>query len=184
MHDRLAADAATVFGRGLPDAVGSSNVRGMRWISALIISATLSLRSFAADVEFVRVWPQWRSAESFERIGEYFGRAEQSGREVIARSQPAQRAGLYFLVRVNSAKALPAAKFVVDVIRPDSPEPKTFTFPVSLPGRSAVFQLGLTGSDWPDGRDVHPVAWRVSVVDEAGHPVATEQSFLWATPRR
>jgi len=27
----------------------------------------------AGDVEFVRVWPGWRDAESFDRIGEFFG---------------------------------------------------------------------------------------------------------------
>lgn len=169
---------------GLRGATGSSNVRDMRWFSALILSAALSLRAFAADVEFVRVWPQWRSAESFERISEYFGGKEESGREIIARSQPAERAGLYFLVRVRSGNSVPAAKFVIEVVRPDSPDPKTYTFPVSVAGKSMVYQLGLTGNDWPDGPDIHPVAWKVTLVDEAGRALATEHSFLWADPRR
>jgi hypothetical protein len=33
----------------------------------------LALRG--AEVEFARVWPQWRDAESFDRISEYSGGA-------------------------------------------------------------------------------------------------------------
>jgi hypothetical protein len=40
----------------------------------------------------------------------------------------------------------------------------------------------LTGADWPGGRNVHPVAWRVSLVDAKGATLAAQQSFLWAMP--
>jgi hypothetical protein len=136
----------------------------------------------AAEVELVRVWPQWRGAEAFDRIGEYFGRAENDGREMVVRTHAEERAGMYFLVRVKSADPLPGAKFVLEILRPDAPDPKTFTFPVSLPAKGKVLELGLTDGDWPGGRDTHPVAWKLTLMDAAGRNVATSQSFLWAMP--
>ncbi len=151
----------------------------MRWFSALIISLAVAAGTSAAEVTLVRVWPQWRSADAFDRIREYFGGAENDGSALVVRTHPEQRAGLYFLVRVNSSTAVPEGKFVLELIRPDSPDAKTFTFPVSLPGKSKVAELGLTDGDWPGGRDAHPVAWKLTLFDHAGHAIASEQSFLW-----
>src|SRR4051812_47000824 len=53
----------------------------------------------ADEAEFIRVWPAWRDAQSFDRIGEYFGRPEANGRETVLRTQASARAGYYFLVR-------------------------------------------------------------------------------------
>src|SRR3954468_15071791 len=47
----------------------------------------------AADAEIVRVWPGWHDADYFERIGEYFGRPAHGGREIVLRTQAADRAG-------------------------------------------------------------------------------------------
>src|SRR4051812_7544556 len=77
--------------------------------------------SRAAEVEIVRVWPGWHNADYFERIGEYFGRGENTGRETVLRTQAADRAGYYFLVRVKNTTALAGAKLAVSVVRPDMP---------------------------------------------------------------
>ena len=153
----------------------------MRWLFLLLTFAT---SAFGAGVDFVRVWPQWRDADAFDRIGEYFGRGENDGRERVLRTHGDQRAGLYFLVRVKSDRALAGAKFVLQIIRPDSPDPKTFTFPASLPAQSKIVELGLTDGDWPGGRDAHPVAWKLTLVDATGSTVATNESFLWALPAK
>jgi hypothetical protein len=157
----------------------------MRPLFALFLFAATGLLSVrAANVEFVRVWPGWRDADSFERISEYFNGKENTGREIVLRTHPDQRAGLYYLVRVaNSGGALSGAKFVLQVISPASPEPKTTTFPIELPSRSKVFQLGLTGADWPD-RAVHPVAWKLQLLSSDDHVLATAQSFLWEKPAK
>jgi len=103
-----------------------------------------------AGLELVRIWPSWRSADSFLRISEYFGRSETRSRQVTLRSQPDERAGFYFLTRIkNSGEALPDAHFELQVIRPDSPHPVTYTFPVTVATGSHAYLLGLTGSDWP-----------------------------------
>ncbi len=137
-----------------------------------------------AEVSFVRVWPNWVDAEAFETISEYFTGREHTGRRLIHRSQPDARAGFYFLARVaNTGSEITNAKFTLRVIMPGNPEPKTFSFPLSLPPRSTVVQLGLTGGDWPD-RDVHPVAWKLDLLSATDELLATEQSFLWSKPAK
>ncbi len=144
---------------------------------------TAALR--AADVEFVRVWPAWRDAASFETIGEYFGGAENPRGQVVVRSQSAARDGYYFLVRTRTA-GVPAAgaRFVLELIRPDAPEAKRFSFPAAFAGKETVFQLGLTGADWPGGKNAHPVAWRLTLRDGADRVLAGQKSFLWEKPAK
>jgi hypothetical protein len=140
--------------------------------------------TLAAEVEFLRVWPSWRDAESFERVGEYFGRPENTGREIALRTQPSERGGYYFLVRLKNSAALPDAKFVLSVIRPDMPEPKVYTFPAPVAAKETVFVLGLTGADWPQGKKANPVAWKIAVVDGADRVLAEHKSFLWEKPEK
>lgn len=138
----------------------------------------------AADVEFLRVWPGWREAESFDRISEYFGGGENTGRQIVLRTQPAARGGFYFLVRVKSDAALPGVKFELSVIRPDDPEPQTHSFTATVPAKETVFQLGLTGTDWPGGQKANPVAWKLALVGADGRALVEQKSFLWEKPAK
>lgn len=139
----------------------------------------------AAEAEFVRVWPSWRTAESFERIGEYFGRSENPAGRTVLRTQPAARAGYYFLVRVKPPAAVAGARFELEVIRPDAPDAKTFAFPApAMPAGETVFELGLTGADWPDGEKAQPVAWRLALRTADGRTLAEHKSFLWEKPAK
>ena len=149
---------------------------------SIVLTSDLS----AAGVEFVRVWPAWRDAESFERIGEYFGKPEDTRREVVLRTQPATRDGYYFLVRVKTAapSTPPDARFELSVIRPDNPEPKTYSFPITLGGKESVFQLGLTGADWPGGQEANPVAWKLALLSADGRLLTEHKSFLWEKPAK
>lgn len=138
----------------------------------------------SADVEFVRVWPGWRNAESFETISEYFTGREHHGSHVVLRTHPDARAGFYFLVRVaNSGGARANAQFTLQVITADSPDSKTYQFPVNLPDRDTVYQLGLTGPAWPDS-SAHPVAWKLELTAADGARLASAQSFLWEKPAK
>lgn len=153
----------------------------MRFLSLIALLASAAV-AFAADVEFVRVWPAWRDAASFERISEYFTGHEPSGREAILRTQPAQRSGYYFLTRLkNDGPLLAQAQFRVHVITPANPEPKEFVFTADVPPGRQVFHLGLTGGDWPDAK-ARPVAWRIELVGAGDAVLASEQSFLWSKP--
>lgn len=153
------------------------------FVGSLLFS---SAPQVSAATEFVRVWPGWRDAESFERIGEYFGKPENMRSEIIVRTQPAAREGYYFLTRVKTDDTAAAAnaRFELQVIRPDSPEPKTFTFPATLRGKETVFQLGLTGADWPGGKDANPVAWKLALVAADGRVLTEHKSFLWEKPAK
>lgn len=135
----------------------------------------------AAEAEFIRVWPAWRTAESFDRISEYFDGQENTGRHTVLRSRPEARAGYYFLIRAKAATATTGAKFVLQVITPDSPDPKTYTFPATIGTKETIFDLGLTGPDWPD-RKTQAVAWHLALVTADGRELASRQSFLWAKP--
>ncbi len=147
-------------------------------------STCLSLAASAGGTEFVRVWPGWRDAASFERIGEYFGQPENTGGETVLRTQADSRDGYYFLVRVKSTEAATADRFELKVIRPDNPEAKTFTFPAKLAKTEAVFQLGVTGAEWPGGKPANPVAWRLALLAADGRVLAEHKSFLWEKPAK
>ena len=155
----------------------------MRSFLAALIFATVALVSArAADVEFVRVWPGWQDASAFDRISEYFTGHENPGRRTILRTRAEARAGFYFLVRArNSGAALTDATFNLQVILPDAPDAKTYTFPAKLSAGATVFQLRLTGADWPGPR-THPVAWRLRLLAADGSVLAHAQSFLWEIP--
>lgn len=157
-------------------------------LAACLAFLALSVAAHAAPAEFLRVWPQWRSAESFKRIAEFFGAPETTGREVILRTHPENRDGYYFLVRVKHDAGLAGATFVVHVIRPDGPEARTFTFPVPAAIRDrageTVFLLGLTGADWPGGEEVHPVAWKLELQGANQDVLAAKKSFLWEMPAK
>ncbi len=156
----------------------------MRAAFALAVLVSTFVVARATGVEFIRVWPQWHSAESFDRISEYFGGGENHGRQIVRRTHDDARAGYYFLVRVNDAAALGGARFTVDIIRPDAPEARTFTFLAEAHAGATVFQLGLTGADWPGGEQAHPVAWKLTLTDTAGRTLAEEKSFLWEKPSK
>lgn len=138
----------------------------------------------AAEVELTRVWPGWRDAESFERITEFFTGKENSGKQVILRTRPEARSGYYFLVRaVNPSGQVAGAKFVLQVITPTKPAAQTFTFPAQLAAGTTIFNLGLTGEDWP-GADATPVAWKIELLTGDGRTLATQKSFLWEKPAK
>ena len=150
-------------------------------VCLLLFAAALAR---AGEIEFVRIWPGWRDAESFERISEYFGHGEGTSGQIVLRTQPETRDGLYFLLRVKSAAPLANARFELSVIRPDAAEPKTFSFPAALPAKEAVFQLGLTGAAWPGGKKASPVAWKLALVANDGRLLAEHKSFLWEKPAK
>ena len=138
----------------------------------------------AAEATIASVWPQWRDAESFDRISEYFGRGENTGGHRVFRTQADQRAGFYFQVKLAPPLAPTGAKFELQVIAPNNPEPKSFTFSAASPKGESVFEFGLTGADWPAGESARPVAWRIALLAADGRVLAEQKSFLWENPAK
>lgn len=156
-------------------------MRVLALLLALVVSGPAAAGAAAADLRIVRVFTGWRDAGSFKRISEFFTGRENTGNEIVVRSQPAERGGYYFLVRTANAGAPAAAKVAIQVVLPASPRPRTFTFPVEIPAGQTVFNFGLTGADWPE-RGIDAVAWKIDVLDGHGAVLATEKSYLWEKP--
>jgi hypothetical protein len=151
---------------------------------SLLLVLALPASGHAAGLEIVRVFTGWRDAASFQRVSEYLGGKENTGGIAVLRSQPSQRAGYYWLMRLKNRDApLPGAKFVLQVITPAAPEPKTFTFSADIPAGSPLYQLGLTGTDWP-GAKARPVAWHLQLLAADGKTLIAKESFLWEFPAR
>ena len=99
----------------------------------------------------------------------------------MLRTNPEQRAGYYFQVRVANPGAARPVQFQLQLIEPGSPTPHTTTFPAALKPGSAFFQLGLTGPAWQNAKS-QPVAWQVQVLADDGRVLASEKSYLWEKP--
>lgn len=136
-----------------------------------------------AATGIVHVWPAYRDNESFRRISEYVGSgAENTGREITLRTQSESRDGYYFLTRIKSDQPLAGVQIVLEAVLPGSPVVHTFRFPAEIPSGQQVFQLGVTGSDWP-GAEVRPAAWRISAQTADGTVLTELSSFLWSGPK-
>lgn len=149
-----------------------------RLLLLLALSATSAL---AQDLTIVRVFTGWRDAASFKRISEYFTGRENTGNETVLRTNPEQRAGFYFQLRVANPGAERKVQFQLQLIEQGSPTPHTTTFPAELKPGSAVFELGLTGPVWQNAKS-QPVAWHVQVLADDGRVLASEKSYLWEKP--
>ena len=155
----------------------------MRFL-VILVAAGLLTSARGAEVEFVRVWPGWRDAASFKRVSEYFTNRENTGGQVIRRSHADLRAGYYYLTRVkHPGVSLIGARFLLHIITPASPDARMYSFPAEVGPGEDVFELGLTGPDWP-GKGTHPVAWKLELLSADGRPLASTQSFLWDKPEK
>ena len=154
------------------------------FLTVLFASVAASICA-AADLTIVRVWPGYRAAESFERISEYFGKNEEAAAQHIIRTQPSERAGYYFLVRLkNEAAEIAGSHFELQIVTPFATLPKTFTFDSPIPHGSHAFHLGLTGADWPGKPKDEAIAWQLRVLSSTGTELSRTQSFLWSLPEK
>jgi len=154
----------------------------MRVFLATLFTLVVVTGCAAADLAIVRVWPGYRTAESFERISEYFGKDEDPHGQLVFRTEPNIRAGYYFLVRLKNTGAAVDAKIELQVITPFTTDTKTYTFSSTVAPGSHAFQLGLTGTDWPAQPKDEVVAWQLRLLSASGDELAKAQSNLWALP--
>jgi hypothetical protein len=133
-----------------------------------------------AEVKIVRIWPEYREADSFTRIAEYFGGKEKS-RELLVRSQPDSREGYYFLSRFETPVPRPGSIITLEYILPGEELARLQFFTVDLPAGSRAVLAGLTGTDWPKAK-TEPTAWRLRLLAADGTELARQQSFLWSLP--
>lgn len=160
-------------------------MRILALLLAFVVAGTVVARGAdtVSDVRVVRVFTGWREASSFKRISEYFTGRENTGGEVILRTQPAARGGYYFLVRTDNDGPARDVRFRLEVVTEDATQPRRFEFSAALPAGNQVYQLGLTGADWGVST-VTPMAWKLEMVDASGAVLATEKSYLWEKPAK
>ncbi|AWI09361.1 hypothetical protein [Ereboglobus luteus] len=145
-----------------------------------IVAGCASSGSKSGAVEVVRVWPEYRAAESFDRISEYFSDKENTGGQIVLRTRPESREGYYFFTRVKIPADISNARIVIDVIMPTSPDPKIHSLPVPpLRKGTVLLNPGLTGADWPDAK-ARPTAWRMRLLAADGAEIFARQSYLWS----
>jgi hypothetical protein len=147
---------------------------------ALVPSFSTLAHASGGEVKIVRIWPEYREADSFTRIAEYFGGKEKT-RELLVRSQPASRDGYYFLTRFETPVARPGTILALEYILPGEELARLQFFPVDLPQGSRAVLAGLTGADWPSA-SAEPTAWRLRLLAADGAELARQQSFLWSLP--
>lgn len=147
------------------------------------VAVSTDARAATAEVRIVRVFTSWRDAATFKRIAEYFTGRENTGGEVVLRTQPAARGGYYFLVRTDNDGPARDVRFRLEVVTPGATQPRQFEFATHLPAGNEVYQLGLTGADWP-ASTTSPMAWKLQLLDAGGTPIATEKSYLWEKPAK
>lgn len=149
--------------------------------NGLALAVALCPLLLSAEVEFERVWPGYRSAESFTTISEYFGGADSQANREALRTQPAERDGYYWLTRTKTPTAHPGAKLHIEVTRAGETTPSLYSFTCDVKAGSHALFIGLTGTDWADP-GAAPVAWRISLIDARGNLLASRNSFLWGQP--
>jgi hypothetical protein len=152
----------------------------LRALALLALLSASHLAASASEVNLVRVWPEYRAAESFTRIAEYFGGKEKTA-ELLVRSQPDNRAGYYFLARFETPVARAGSILAIEYILPGEELARLQFFPVDLPAGSRAVLAGLTGADWPAAK-TEPTAWRLRLLSADGSELARQQSFLWSLP--
>lgn len=151
-----------------------------------VLSAEASTKAEASAKEgaltIVRTITSWRDAASFKRISEYFDGRENTAGGTILRTDPAQRTGYYFLLRVANPGAPIKVQFQLQLIEQGVPAQRTTLFPAEMGSGSGVFHLGLTGPEWQDPKS-QPIAWQVLVIaTDDGRVLASEKSYLWEKP--
>jgi hypothetical protein len=156
---------------------------------ALVLCAALLGPFPAAATTIESVLHQPMPASAFERIADYVGRENFDGRLAL-RSDPQERGGYYFIVRLDGALRAAADNTRVELsyFLADSPRQHVFhaPWPEGPKARhSARLYLGLTGGgDLPvPDEDAPLTAYRIRIIDTSTEePLAVHKSFLWEAP--
>lgn len=140
----------------------------------------------AAPVSIRYVTHRVLATEDLKRVSEYFTGREDTGGDIVRRTDSRARRGLYFLVALGHFDRLPdGATAVLEFVAADKPEPFRHHFvlpPLRGPGAFQEIRLGVTGADWPESNpDI--IAWKITLRDpKTGAPIVSAKSFLWELP--
>ncbi len=134
--------------------------------------------ALSAQIEIVRVWPGFRTTESFTALREYFGGAPHAATEAALRSQAGQRSGYYWLIRTKAGQHYSTVEIRLEVAREGDTTAEVHSFTTPIEEGNHALHVGLTGSDWTNETEA-PIAWRITILDATGHILVQSASYLW-----
>ena len=135
-------------------------------------------------ISIVSIAMTTRSEDSFKGIVEAFQHKESKGGRIFLRTNPENRAGVYFTVKFDhSIGLLPSgSKIILHYITNVNPvaESATWIFPertYSLWPYNELY-LGIT-DDAHYAAKKQLIAWQLEIVHPNGHVIAHEESLAW-----
>ncbi len=136
----------------------------------------------AADGLIREAHARYYAAEDIRSLQEILGLGKGQGYRTVLRSEEDIASGWYFILEMRKAPTT-ARSAHLEYVATDSRETRTATW--RLPEgklNKRILYLGLTGPDWPGGKEVRPLAWKIELRDAGGAPFASYESFLYAMP--
>lgn len=134
------------------------------------------------ESDSLKVQVKYCSNEDFLRIAEYFSGKEYTGNNLVLRSSPDDRSGLYFYLPVilDRTSTQKGNTIKLDVIDSTDPQSRSyvFTIPNDLKGKQKIL-LGLTAKDW-GGSNMRLVAWKIQITGSEEKSIFVEKSSLWS----
>ena len=147
----------------------------------LLAVLMLTVSCLQAELKILSITESYWDQVEFKRVIEYFTGKEFSGRQLILRSNPEERSGMYFEMSLSKKPyELPKdCVIILQMYRSGALDPKSFEFKIPEETREkSDLLLGVTGDDWPS-RETKLIAWRMEVRTFDQKLLAQKQSFLW-----
>ena len=99
---------------------------------------------------------------------------ENNGGDVIARTDAADRRGLYFIIGLDRGAKLPGGSVaILEFVSSETVEPKKYVFALNALDDAGLFReirLGVTGKDWPAKPVPQVVAWKITLCHKTPGP--------------
>ncbi|MGN1347243.1 MAG: hypothetical protein ACI4V1_10700 [Eubacteriales bacterium] len=135
----------------------------------------------AFGVEYATFY--WKTEKDFKRISEFFTDEENTGSNVVVRSDPEKRDGLYLIVNLEFGSVVPEGSVAeLRYLHPERAGVQTqlWTLPEFRAAPQRELRLGLTGKTWSKNLSgKRPSAWKLTVVSPDGETLVLRRSFLW-----
>lgn len=145
----------------------------------------LHAASPVAKIHIFTVDVQYLTAENFKHIAETITGDEDMGEAGVVRTDPENRDGMYFVLQLSRyVKHIPqGGQVTVQYTSSSNPQVTSKTLPLSnLNKNGSYLYVGITGPDWPNP-DASITAWKVTLQDSDGNPIAEKKSFTWNQPK-
>jgi hypothetical protein len=151
-------------------------------VRIFIISLAFASVSFATEIKQAHM--QRYGVNDFQSISEFFSGKENTGKYLILRTTPEERAGVYIDIRLDEKVAeLPSgSNAILHVVFDNNRNPQIFTFPIKgekLDTKKVL--LGITGDQWKN--KPKSIAWLLELRDASNNVICSKKSFLWELPQ-